>query len=922
MNKMQVISVTCLLLLLIMIFNLTGCSEIIFASNISEEFSVITETERLALFMNKETTEIAVLDKKNDQVWYSNPQNFQEDEQLARGEYKNRIGSQLTFSYMTANGNEKTNDSFNDSVNLDQYQIIKLDNGVRVEYSFGEKWEDEDVLPQMISKSSMEKNILDNIDNEQDRELIIDNYHLISLQEKSENTLEISDPQEVLNEYRLSSPGVESEAELEELYWFMLEKIRDHRNDIEVLDDINHDALKPLIDTPTYFLKSMPGFRKNALVEILLESDYTPENVIFDHRDLNIDPPEMNLEIFEIPVEYRLEGGDFLASILVDEIEYPSFSEETTVEIAGRSLNIRGLRMPPYEISFMNYFGAADREDEGYLMVPDGSGALINLNNGKNDVSSYGSKVYGEDKTISIPETKIMDYEKISLPVYGLKKGEQAFLSIIEDGASLATIKGEIFGRKHSYNTVFSSFNINPVGSSSLSRDNLEITGAQEISVYQSSLSKGNITLRYKFLSGDNANYSGMAQKYQQYLVDRYDLQKISKKQQKPFFLELVGAIDVEQPVMGIQKKTEKPLTTFKQVEKIINELLQKDINNIKLRYSGWSEGGYRHYYPDRIKLESVLGKSSDFNKLTEVLKENRVDFFPDIALQNIYYDTFFDNFSSRRDTARVLDRTLARSYNYSPVTYKYIADNYSYLLSPGELGSLTEDFVNDYKSFNIAGLSLRDLGNFLYSDFREDETKLIDREKSLEYIHNNFQLLKEKSNLNLMVNEPNDYAIADADNMIGIPLESSNYHIIDESIPFYQIVLSGYFNYTDQPYNLGKNYRDNVLKMAETGSAPYFKWIYEETFNNQNTDYIDYYSLDYRGWIDEAAEIYKELNNLQKNLSGERIIEHKKIAENVYQTSYENNKKVIVNYRKEPAAIKGHTIDAESFIITSGEEE
>ncbi|MFW5787416.1 MAG: hypothetical protein ACOCV3_04050, partial [Halanaerobiales bacterium] len=233
MNKMQVISVTCLLLLLIMIFNLTGCSEIIFASNISEEFSVITETERLALFMNKETTEIAVLDKKNDQVWYSNPQNFQEDEQLARGEYKNRIGSQLTFSYMTANGNEKTNDSFNDSVNLDQYQIIKLDNGVRVEYSFGEKWEDEDVLPQMITKSSMEKNILDNIDNEQDRELIIDNYHLISLQEKSENTLEISDPQEVLNEYRLSSPGVESEAELEELYWFMLEKIRDHRNDIE-----------------------------------------------------------------------------------------------------------------------------------------------------------------------------------------------------------------------------------------------------------------------------------------------------------------------------------------------------------------------------------------------------------------------------------------------------------------------------------------------------------------------------------------------------------------------------------------------------------------------------------------------------------------------------------------------------------------
>lgn len=47
----------------------------------------------------------------------------------------------------------------------------------------------------------------------------------------------------------------------------------------------------------------------------------------------------------------------------------------------------------------MEYFGSADSTEEGYIVVPDGSGALINFNNGKVQLSSEMSiPLYGEDR--------------------------------------------------------------------------------------------------------------------------------------------------------------------------------------------------------------------------------------------------------------------------------------------------------------------------------------------------------------------------------------------------------------------------------------------------------------------------------------------------------------------------------------------
>ena len=47
----------------------------------------------------------------------------------------------------------------------------------------------------------------------------------------------------------------------------------------------------------------------------------------------------------------------------------------------------------------MKYFGSADNTETGYMLVPDGSGAIINFNNGKIAVTSeLKVQIYGLDR--------------------------------------------------------------------------------------------------------------------------------------------------------------------------------------------------------------------------------------------------------------------------------------------------------------------------------------------------------------------------------------------------------------------------------------------------------------------------------------------------------------------------------------------
>ncbi len=130
----------------------------------------------------------------------------------------------------------------------------------------------------------MEKLILSKID-ETDRNFILDNYLLISL-EKLRNkddriVLTGIDEDKTFGEYKLVFHNDERNSINK---YYFLEFIRDNRQDIDSLSDIKFEHLTSIVERPSYMVKRMPRFIRNEIVDIIKEfGDYGVEEATRDY---------------------------------------------------------------------------------------------------------------------------------------------------------------------------------------------------------------------------------------------------------------------------------------------------------------------------------------------------------------------------------------------------------------------------------------------------------------------------------------------------------------------------------------------------------------------------------------------------------------------------------------------------------------
>ena len=173
------------------------------------------------------------------------------------------------------------------------------------------------------------------------------------------------------------------------------------------------------------------------------------------------------------------------------------------------------------------------------MLVPDGSGSLIHLNNGKTQEEQYVQRVYGadpNDNSLSRPQVS----ESAYMPVFGLKNGENAWFAVIEKGDGIASISADIGGRQNSYNHVHATFSLR-------GEDELEMYTSQkmqEIQLLSEEPYRGDIQVRYHFLHGEDASYSGMARLYQQQLIEQDVLKPLAEQTELPFYVDVLGAVD------------------------------------------------------------------------------------------------------------------------------------------------------------------------------------------------------------------------------------------------------------------------------------------------------------------------------------------------------------------------------------------
>ena len=680
------------------------------------------------------------------------------------------------------------------------------------------------------------------------------------------------------------------------------EKISKERFHTLILDKLSEDDRKDIekrfkfIEEEDLYERRDGAFSKLTLertMEYLDEVGYTEEDLAFDNEEHGAESEEEGAyPSFTIPLLVEIEDDQLVVTIDGEEIEY-------------REL------YPINELKVLPFFGAAGVEDEGYMLVPDGSGALIDLNNGKGSYDSFSAKIYGVDEADPVRSTSRRTIsETIRMPVFGLKKGDHAFLGIVEEGDAMGNINAEVSDRVNSYNAVSSSFIIKQVEEITLQG------GEQSNTTYavQKGDFKDTIKIRYSFMDNEAANYTGMASYYQDYLQDKYNLEQLDSQGDIPFYLELSGAIWKRKSILGIPYRSLQPLTTFEQGEEIVSELLDSNINNIKLRFTGWFNNGISHKIPTKVKVDRALGGKGDLEQFNSFLLDNNVELYPDVAFAEVYQNTI--GFSPTKHASRHIRREVAERKPINPATYRQNnARKPYYILSPNHLSRSVDGFLSDYEKLNIDNISLRDLGDKIYSDYRE--SKVINREHSKKITEDQLGKVNDKI-ANVMGNGGNAFMFPYIEDIINAPTTSSQFNITDKTIPFYQMVIHGYFDYAGEPINLSpdQNTKFHILKSLETGSNIHFSWFYEDGSMIKDTEYNELISAHYNLWIDEAREMYDEVNSVLKEVKGEKITSHNELSQGVFETTYGDNLSVIVNYNNQSVNVDGITIEAESYKI------
>ncbi len=294
-------------------------------------------------------------------------------------------------------------------------------------------------------------------------------------------------------------------------------------------------------------------------------------------------------------------------------LEY-TFSEDgsLTVRLPANSITFDQTVYTFSTIESLRYFGAGNLTEEGYVFIPDGSGSIIEFKDfyDKNNENLRENvkvmlKTYGEDYCYSMLDEDTVNYEKVTMPVFGVayetsagakvaaisgkEKVRSGYFAILEQGSTLANLQVEFGGMFHNYGNVYTAFNPFPKDEYDLT-DTISVSNQTSYTIVSESKYTGSYSTRYVMLSDaavsgpagvdyTPATYTGMATYYRNYLEKKGEITPLAEAQTDlPLYIEAFGSMEVAKKFLTFPITVSVPLTTFDNVTTMYDELANAKI--------------------------------------------------------------------------------------------------------------------------------------------------------------------------------------------------------------------------------------------------------------------------------------------------------------------------------------------------------
>lgn len=591
---------------------------------------------------------------------------------------------------------------------------------------------------------------------------------------------------------------------------------------------------------------------------------------------------------FGMTLNVRLEQNGIVASIPDDSIR-----EDSENYFIGT-------------ISIYPFLGYSYLDDkEGYMLLPDGNGALIYLDDKEGWFNSGFTKmVYGEDIGLTLYSTTALLWDRYNIinssnniiaPIFGMAHTDDriAFLGVIEDGSQRAAIVASPNGVNIDYNRIYARFTERTVYTQYNSNNS-----SSSFKTTETQRSHSDLTVRYLFLSGDEANYSGMANAYREYLLNRGEL--VADDTSYNTRIDFLGT-ERESWLIGTTAVT---MTTVDDIKEIYSDLDSAGVTDIFTVYKGWQKGGLYNLPITSYKADSKIGGTKELTALIKEAEQSGIHFY-------LYNDALRLNPDEASSTFNVVKQVNRRQYQEE--TYKDVYDYFLYLI-PARTDTLLTKFLKSYTKQGVDNVAIAGISNKLYSNYYKNV--LYSRFDNAQTYDNTLSSISAQANV--VLEQPYAYLWKYTDAFLDMPLYTSNYMYEDESVPFLSMVLKGVIPVYSEYVNFEANKQEYFLKLIETGTYPSFYITKEDSSKLIYTNSSDIYSSQYETYKSTIVEYAEELSGVNDKVSGAYIVGHEILDNGIRVVTYSNGVKIYLNYGETQAQADGYTIDAMSYKVVN----
>lgn len=619
------------------------------------------------------------------------------------------------------------------------------------------------------------------------------------------------------------------------------------------------------------------------------------------------DNTQVDLVSAKNTIRYDYHKNGFTATIFFTKfqfglsVEVLLHGDELTVRVPEESIVENGKDTLIGTVTLFPMMGYTYLDDkEGYMLIPDGNGALIYLDDKDGRYTAgFSQMIYGKDAGFTDSTVEellwgryktVIEPEKVLAPFFGMihSEDELGYLAIVEKGDLRASIEAHPNGVMVDYNRCFAKFRLREVYVQPLNNSN---SGTMKKT--EEDRSHGDLLMRYLLVSGEEADYSGMAVKYRNYLLDN-GLVSVGNTDYRTR-VDFLGT-DREEFLFFTRPVT---MTTVNDIESMYEDLQKNGVESLLTVYKGWQKGGFYNIPITKYKADSKIGGTRALTELIEKSAENGYDVY-------LYNNALMSNPKESNTTFTAVKKINKRTLEVN--TRGYVYEKFHYVF-PAKLATMLTKFAESYTKEGVNNLALSGITNNLYSySYSGTFYNRYDCEESSTGMVNS---LAEKTNL--IMETPFMYLWNKTGAFLDMPLGSSNYMYEDEEVPFLSMVLKGIIPMYSDYVNFEANKKEFRLQMIEAGVYPSFYLTAEDSSDLIYTNSAGLYSTKYDTYRDTVIAYDKDFRELAAVTKDAFILRHDRLAAGINKVTYDNGVVIYINYNDYDITADGTTVGAMS---------